>query len=190
MKISVLLPYKENFSPLYPGAVSLFVYETSNRSLFKKKIAVFGSTEIKKKFPLKYVDIKLKRNPLQSQTKSYVDKFINLEKRNKSSIIEIHNRPSYVNILVSKIKNRIITLYFHNDPLSMDGSKSIEDRKKLLKNCYKIIFNSIWSKKRFLDGLENKFVNSNKLLVFYQSAAKASESILTKKKKWITFVGN
>ena len=189
MKISVLLPYKENFSPLYPGAVSLFVYETSNRSLFKKKITVFGSTEIKKKFPLKYVDIKLKRNPLQSQTKSYVDKFINLEKRNKSSIIEIHNRPSYVNILVSKIKNRVITLYFHNDPLSMDGSKTVDDRKKLLKNCYKIIFNSIWSKKRFLEGLENKFVNSNKLLVFYQSALKSHENIIAKKKKWITFVG-
>ena len=189
MKISVLLPYKENFSPLYPGAVSLFVYETSNRSIFKKKITVFGSTEIKKKFPLKYVDIKLKRNPLQSQTKSYVDKFINLEKKNKSSIIEIHNRPSYVNILVSKIKNRVITLYFHNDPLSMDGSKTIDDRKKLLKNCYKIIFNSIWSKKRFLEGLENKFVNSNKLLVFYQSALKSHENIIAKKKKWITFVG-
>ena len=189
MKISVLLPYKENFSPLYPGAVSLFVYETSNRSIFKKKITVFGSTEIKKKFPLKYVDIKLKRNPLQSQTKSYVDKFINLEKKNKSSIIEIHNRPSYVNILVSKIKNRVITLYFHNDPLSMDGSKTVDDRKKLLKNCYKIIFNSIWSKKRFLEGLENKFVNSNKLLVFYQSALKSHENIIAKKKKWITFVG-
>ena len=189
MKISVLLPYKENFSPLYPGAVSLFVYETSNRSIFKKKITVFGSTEIKKKFPLKYVDIKLKRNPLQSQTKSYVDKFINLEKKKKSSIIEIHNRPSYVNILVSKIKNRVITLYFHNDPLSMDGSKTVDDRKKLLKNCYKIIFNSIWSKKRFLEGLENKFVNSNKLLVFYQSALKSHENIIAKKKKWITFVG-
>ena len=79
MKISVLLPYKENFSPFYPGAVSLFVYETSNKSLFKKKITVFGSTEIKKKFPIKYVDIKLKKNPLKSQTKSYVEKFINLE---------------------------------------------------------------------------------------------------------------
>ena len=189
MKISILLPYKENFSPLYPGAVSLFVFETSNKSAYKKNITVFGSTAIKKQFPLRYIDIKLKKNPLKSQTKTYVEKFINLEKINKSSIIEIHNRPSYVNILVSKIKNRIITLYFHNDPLSMDGSKSIEDRKKLLKNCYKIIFNSIWSKKRFLDGLENKFVNSNKLLVFYQSAAKANESILSKKKNWITFVG-
>jgi len=189
VKIAILLPYKENFSPLYPGAVSLFVYETSNKSIFKKKITVFGSTEIRKKFPIKYVDIKLKKNPLKSQTKSYVEKFIKLERKERSSIIEIHNRPSYVNILISKIKKRVLTLYFHNDPLSMDGSKTVEDRKKLLKNCYKIIFNSIWSKKRFLEGLENKFVNSNKLLVVYQSSSKSNVKILNKKKKWITFVG-
>ena len=36
MKISILLPYKENFSPNYPGAVSLFVFETSRKSIFKK----------------------------------------------------------------------------------------------------------------------------------------------------------
>ena len=29
MKISILLPYKENFSPMYPGAVSLFVKDTA-----------------------------------------------------------------------------------------------------------------------------------------------------------------
>ena len=177
MKISILLPYKENFSPLYPGAVSLFVYETSKDSLFKKNITVFGSTEMKKKFPLKYIDIKLKKNPLKSLTKDYVEKFINLEKKVNSSIIEIHNRPSYVNILTNKIKDKIFTLYFHNDPLSMDGSKSINDRKQLLKKCYKIIFNSNWSKKRFLEGLENKFVNSNKLIIVYQSAKKSNYSI-------------
>ena len=106
-----------------------------------------------------------------------------------SSIIEIHNRPSYIHILNSKLENRLYTLFFHNDPLSMDGSKSVEQRKKLLKNCYKIIFNSAWSKKRFLEGLENKFVNSNKLLIFYQSAKKKNISIIKNKKKWITFVG-
>ena len=35
MKISILLPYKENFSPEYPGAVSLFVYETTKISKYK-----------------------------------------------------------------------------------------------------------------------------------------------------------
>ena len=64
----------------------------------------------------------------------------------------------------------------------MDGSKTINERKKLLKICYKIIFNSNWSKKRFLEGLENKFVNSNKLLVFLSICKKANLSILKKKK--------
>ena len=63
----------------------------------------------------------------------------------------------------------------------MDGSKTIEERKNLLKYCYKIIFNSNWSKKRFLEGLENKFVNSNKLVVFFQSAKKAIINIKKKK---------
>ena len=48
MKIGILLPYKENFSPEYPGAVSLFVYETTRKSKYKKDIIVFGNTNFKK----------------------------------------------------------------------------------------------------------------------------------------------
>ena len=51
MKISILLPYKENFSPEYPGAVSLFVYETGKKSKYRKNIVVFGNTNFKRKFP-------------------------------------------------------------------------------------------------------------------------------------------
>ena len=36
-KISILLPYKENFSPKYAGAVSLLVKDTSLKSKYKKK---------------------------------------------------------------------------------------------------------------------------------------------------------
>tara|TARA_Y100000816_G_scaffold196610_1_gene143791 strand:- start:2747 stop:4879 length:2133 start_codon:yes stop_codon:yes gene_type:complete len=189
MKISILLPYKENFSPAYPGAVSLFVYETSKISKYKRNITVYGNTNYKEKFNLKYVNIELKKNLFSSQTNNYVKKFIEIEKNRDSSIIEIHNRPSYIHIINSKIPKKILTLFFHNDPLSMNGSKTIEQRKKLLKTCYKIVFNSSWSKKRFLEGLENKFVNSNKLLIFYQSAHKGDLSLINIKKKWITFVG-
>ena len=189
MKIGILLPYKENFSPDYPGAVSLFVYETSKSSKFKKDIIVFGNTQYNKKFKLKYENIELFNNPLRSQTRSYVNKFIALQKKHNFSIIEVHNRPSYINLLFKNLKNKVFSLYFHNDPLSMDGSKTIEERKNLLKSCYKIIFNSNWSKKRFLEGMENKFINSNKLVVFYQSAKKNKLHIIKNKKKWITFVG-
>ena len=43
--------------------------------------------------------------------------------------------------------------------------------------------------KKVLEGLENKFVNSDKLLVFHQSAQKGSLKLINSKKKWITFVG-
>ena len=189
MKIGILLPYKENFSPEYPGAVSLFVNETSKKSKYRKNIIVFGNTNFSKKFNLKYVNINLSKNLLSSQTKNYVKKFVDLQRRFNFSIIEIHNRPIYVKYLYDKIPNNIYSLYFHNDPLSMEGSKTINERKKLLKICYKIIFNSNWSKKRFLEGLENKFVNSNKLVVFFQSAQKGKLEIIKEKKNWITFVG-
>ena len=187
MRIGILLPYKENFSPDYPGAVSLFVYETSRKSKYKKTITVFGNTNYEKKFNVKYKNIPLKKNLFSSQTKDYVKKFISLQKKIDFSIIEIHNRPSYVKQLKDSTSKSVLSLYFHNDPLSMDGSKTINERKYLLKVCYKIIFNSNWSKKRFLEGLENKFVNSNKLEVFFQSAAKGNLSLINKKKNWITF---
>ena len=69
MKIGILLPYKENFSPEYPGAVSLFVYETTRKSKYKKDIIVFGNTNFKKKFKIKYENINLTKQLLSSQTK-------------------------------------------------------------------------------------------------------------------------
>ena len=37
LKISILLPYKENFSPEYPGAVSLFLNDILKNSKYKNK---------------------------------------------------------------------------------------------------------------------------------------------------------
>ena len=47
MKISILLPYKENFSPSYAGAVSLFIKDTTKISRYKKNITVYGNTHFK-----------------------------------------------------------------------------------------------------------------------------------------------
>ena len=50
MKISILLPFKENFSPEYPGAVSLFINDTNKISKYKKQTVIFGNTSFNKKF--------------------------------------------------------------------------------------------------------------------------------------------
>ena len=188
MKISILLPYKENYSPSYAGAVSLFINETIKYSKYKKSTTVFGFTEYKDKFKGKYVNIETSKKYFSSLNKEFVNNFIKLEQQNKSNLIEIHNRPIYLNYLTKKLSDRNFILYFHNDPLSMNGSKSIRDRIFLLNSCYRIIFNSNWSKKRFLEDMNSDAINSEKLLVIHQSASKNIVDIKNKK-KIVTFVG-
>mgnify|MGYP001419521366 CR=1 FL=1 len=188
MKISILLPYKENFSPIYAGAVSLFIKDTVTLSKFKKNITIFGNTNLKKIFNLKYKNIELKKNLIQSGSKIYVKEFLKFENNDPSDLIEIHNRPNYFHLINAEKKYQKLVLYFHNDPLTMTGSRSIMERKKLLSNANKIIFNSHWSRKRFLEGIEGSHVNSEKLNVIYQSTNPVKVN-LKNKKKWITFVG-
>jgi len=187
MKISILLPYKENYSVNYAGAVSLFINDTTKLSKFKKNIRVFGSTNFKSKLSKNYTNIELNKSGLlQSQSRFYVNRFIKLQKTINADIIEIHNRPNYLRY-IKKLNSKIV-LYFHNDPLEMAGSVKINDRLNLLEICEKIIFNSEWSKSRFLINLDNFYKNSKKLEVINQSTNKPKIDF-KKKKNIITFVG-
>ena len=186
MKIAILLPYKENFSPEYAGAVSIFINSVTKLSEFKKNITVYGNTDFKSKFPINYINIPLVKKFLTSQSEDYVKKFASIEKLNPSDIIEIHNRPIYINFL-EELRASFV-LYFHNDPLSMSGSKTKAERLNLLNLCSKIIFNSEWSKKRFLDKLGKFYEKSPKLQVIYQSTDREKINF-KKKEKLITFVG-
>ena len=85
MRISILLPYKENFSPNYAGAVSLFVKDTINFSKYKLNIYVYGNTSYKKKLLKNYIDLNLHKKFYQSGSKIYVDSFLGYEKINKSN---------------------------------------------------------------------------------------------------------
>ena len=187
MKISILLPYKENFSSKYAGAVSLFVKDTSLHSKFKSSIFVYGNMQYQKPFLKNYINIKLNKKILQSNSKNYVLQFLVEEKKNNSDIIEIHNRPNYIKFL-ENIKNKKIVLYFHNDPLSMNGSKSVNDRLYLLNNIDKIIFNSKWSQKRFFINIDNEDLLKQKTSVCYQSTSNVKIDF-TKKEKIISFIG-
>ena len=188
MKISILLPYKENFSPIYPGAVSIFLNSVIKKSKYKKFITVYGNTKLKKKYDIKYKNITIPRKifGLGSQSSAYVNNFIKIENKKKSDIIEVHNRPTYLKLLIDCRADKV--LYFHNDPLSMNGSKSINDRIFLIDTCSRIIFNSEWSKERFLKDLDEIYIKSQKLIVIKQSAERQKVNV-NNKKKIITFVG-
>jgi hypothetical protein len=61
MKISILLPYKEDFTHDYAGAVSLFVSQISKNSKYKDNITIYGNTDSKKYLLPNYVNIIFKK---------------------------------------------------------------------------------------------------------------------------------
>ena len=187
MKISVLLPYKENFSENYAGAVSIFVKDTIENSRFFKSSYVFGNMSFKKPLLKNYINVDLKKSILQSNSKNYVNEFLKAEKKINSDIIEIHNRPNYIQYL-KDLENKKIILYFHNDPLSMNGSTSKKNRLFLLNKIDKILFNSKWSQERFFIGLENMSLLKQKTSVCYQSTSRTKIDF-KKKENLISFVG-
>ena len=186
MKISILLPYKENFSPSYPGAISIFLKNTILKSKYKNTINVYGNTKFQKKLTNNYINLNFKTSFFKSSTKLYLDKFIEKEIKNKSDIIEVHNRPKYINKLSKYFDN--LVLFFHNDPIDMTNSKSASDRIELLSKTKKIIFNSSWTKKRFLLNLKLNKTQKNKIQIIHQSTNKVKIS-LSNKKNNIIFVG-
>jgi len=186
LNIATILPYKENYTFSNAQAAAIWVCDFFKFSKYKKNNYIFGSTHTKDYLTDNYINIKINniKSKLSSSTIEYCNNFINKAKNFNFDIIEIHNRPLVFTYLKNKINSNFI-IYFHNDPLSMKGSKTVSERLKLLDKIDKIIFVSKWVQRRFFEGIDQKLLNKTE--VVYPSIHK--EIKIFKKEKQITFVG-
>jgi glycosyltransferase involved in cell wall biosynthesis len=187
MNINIILPYKETYSENLAGAVSLLVAEVKNKSKFKNNIKIFGSLNIDKPLTKDYISCDLSEKPfyyLFGRTSYYLQDIKKKLPKNKS-IIEIHNRPQAANFFINNNNNNKIVLYFHNDPLTLRGSKYMYQRIYLLKNLDKLIFVSEWTKRQFFLDLPVK--DSEKCLIIYPGSTFIKK--IPKKKNNIVFAG-
>ncbi|WP_075506719.1 glycosyltransferase [Candidatus Pelagibacter communis] len=185
LNIATILPYKENYSHSKASAASLWVSEFFKKSKYKKENIIYGHTKHHDYLSVNYKNIKLNniKNKLKSTTNEYAYK-LSKELNNKDfDLVEIHNRPQLLFKLVKSVKSRFI-FYFHNDPLSMKGSKTVKERLKILDSVEKIIFVSEWVRNRFFLNLDKKL--QTKTEIVYPSVHKQKK---IKKKKNIIFVG-
>ena len=72
MKIAILLPYKEDYTPKYSGAVSIHVSNLIKYSKYKSTTTVFGNTKNKKYLSKNFFNIKIKSNIFSSNNKKYL----------------------------------------------------------------------------------------------------------------------
>jgi len=172
--IFIILPFKESLNPNYAGAVSLYVKDTTNHSIYKKRISIISSDDFS-------IKSQLFRN------KNYIINFCEKYKSTNIKIIEIHNRPEYYNYIKKYFPKVKIKLIFHNDPLTLRGSISLKEREEIIKGCYKVIFISRWIQQRFFSSFKN--ANLSQTLIIPHGINKKNKINLLNKKKNILFVG-
>ncbi len=185
-KIAVLLPYKDQFISSAAGSASIWVKDFSKKSKYLKNIIVYGSTQNTKDLikGIKYKNLEFNKYGF-GKNLNYVNKFVNSISDQHVDLIEIHNRPSYLINIKSYFPEKNYILVFHNNPQTLEGSRSVKEREKLINICSKIIFVSNWVKEKFFQGLRIK--NSENCEIIYPSIDPINK--MPKKEKIITFVG-
>ena len=180
MKIATILPYKENYTFSKAQAAAIWVCDFFKYSKYKYTNYIFGYTNTKDYLSKNYINININnlKSKFSSNTREYCRNIIYKIKDDNFDIIEIHNRPLIFNYLKKEINSKYI-LYFHNDPLTMNGSKTANERLSLLISLDKIIFVSKWVQDRFFIDLDIKL--SDKTEIVYPSIHKINK--LSKKDK-------
>ena len=186
-KIFIILPHKDQFIKKYAGSASIWVKDFLKVSIYNKFINVFGSTkDIKNLYSEKnYTNIPINNLKLTSKSKYYTNKLINYCKKEKPDIVEIHNRPSYLNNIYKEFNNTNFILIIHNDPLNLKGSITVNERLDLLNKCYKIYFVSTWVEEKFFTGIDKNFYTNFKTV--YPSISPIPN--FPRKEKLIVFSG-
>ena len=186
MKINILLPYKEKFDENKASSVSITVRNNLLHSKYLDRIKIFGQNVDFPIFKDNFFGIRYSVLSLKSKNKFLAHEMLKIINKDsdKKQLIEIHNRP-YLIDQVTKQNRFPVTLFFHNDPQTMNGSKSIKDREKILKKCVAIFCVSEFIKKKFLQGING---DVKKIHVLYNGVERKLLRFPTKNNE-VLFVG-
>ena len=158
MKINILLPFKEKFDENKASSVSITVRNNLLHSNYLNQIKIFGQNAENPLFKNNFVGLKYSILSFKSKNKFLAHEMLKIISKDldKNQLIEIHNRPYLVEEITRENKFPV-SLFFHNDPQTMKGSKSIIERENILSKCTAIFCVSEFIKKIFLMELMKIF---------------------------------
>jgi len=182
-EIAIILPSKEYYNVDQAAAASIWVKDFNTIENFSNKTVIYGITGNKKPLSKNFREIKIK-NFFFKNSYNYINEIAKNISQN-TKIIEIHNRPHYFFKLKKKFPKVFFILIVHNDPNSLRGLKTIEEKKIFIESIDKIVFVSKWCRDRFFNNTYiEKFINKSEII--YPSIPDIKPS---KKEKKIIFVG-
>lgn len=150
--LHLLLAPKERFEAEGAGAFSLNVLQTSRISRFRDGITVFGSPVAHPFDGIRFQGLSKARWWEGDRNRTMARRYTRFAKE-RPDLVEVYNRPVMVEVLRRKFLSVPIAVHFGNDPRRMDGSRTVIQRRRLLKQGTRIVCVSDFIGRCFLDGI-------------------------------------
>ncbi len=151
-RIGVVLPPRETFGLRKSGAVALCVRDFQRYSRFSDGIEILGAG------PCDYPDVRYRqltgwRRWWRRDRDAYAGAVVAAGAG--YAMLEVQNRPYLIGSIRRGLPDAKLTLHLHNDPQTMDESRSPRERMRLLDSCDAIYCVSDFIRGRFLEGVED-----------------------------------
>ena len=180
-RIGVVLPSRESFGRRKSGAVALCARDFQLYSRFAGRIDILGAGACE------YGDVSYRRVEgwrrwWRRDRTAYAEAVA--ESLKGYGLIEGQNRPPMMAVLRRRLPEAKLALHLHNDPQTMDGSRSVAERGRLLEICDAIYCVSDFIRGRFLEGLADP---SGKVVTVLNGAPLTA--LAGRKRKIVAFTG-
>ena len=149
MKIALILPPREMFSPAATGAVGLLVRLLARGDA---DAVVYGMPVQAPFADVRFCPVAPRLLPLR-QAMRYASGLVRALRADPPAMIEVHNRPDIALHLAARFPRIPVVLFLHNDPQGMNGARTAADRARLLRVLAAVAPVSAYLRARLLDGV-------------------------------------
>ena len=187
-RIDILLPSKESFGPKNAGAISGVVLDLIEESRTPDCFRVVGS-EVGTPFPgAMFKGLQPRQGWLHGSNIGLAAAYLHdLRLSGSPDLVEVHSRCHVASYLKKKRPDLKVVLYLHNDPRDMKGSRSIAERRRLLREMAAVICVSDYIRDCFLDGIDSN--EETEKVATARNGARRPNGMPTAKKPMILLAG-
>ena len=154
----IILPHKERFTLNNAGAVSTVSRDLASLGSTVPDFRIFGTSVDAPLLPETFHGLTAKSSWFRSQNKQFVTAYLNFLSgaETQPDIIEVHGRLEVAKWIAEARPDIPVCLYLHNDPRTMKGGKTQQERALLADRLSGVISVSHYIENCFFDGIDAK----------------------------------
>ncbi|MGH7118818.1 MAG: glycosyltransferase family 4 protein [Acetobacteraceae bacterium] len=153
MRLAIVLPPREAFTPAAAGGIALVVHRLARATEDVSAVVIGPETAF---LPFSDVDFRPAHSlgwPPGSHVRRYSLAVARTLRNLAPDLIEVHNRPDVALFLAKRFPATPGVLFLHNDPRGMRAAASPAERRLLLQRLARVVSVSAFLRELLLDGV-------------------------------------